>query len=155
MAARLRRQGRLHLESESAVMSETLSRVSARLVADNERVHCLPAHFGRHMLTFENRAYDFLRSFSPDYDGAYWRFYELSNGGFYMAPDLTPLLRIAVPSNGFEGTLSADAAGIGVCLFACSHLSFECRDARTCSATTSTSCVSTPRSMLRLPRSSQ
>jgi len=50
--------------------------------------------------------------------------YELSNGGFYMAPNVGPV-KFSVHSNGFEGTLSADAAGITVCLFAFSHLSFR------------------------------
>jgi hypothetical protein len=72
----------------------------------------------------ETAVYGFLRRFCPDYGGGYWRFYELSNGGFYMAPTM-PAVRIRVPSNGFEGTLSADAAGITVCLFVFSHLSFQ------------------------------
>ena len=33
--------------------------------------------------------------------------------------------RISVDTNGYEGEMSADAAGITVCLFACSHLSFR------------------------------
>jgi len=50
--------------------------------------------------------------------------YELSNGGFYMAPSCDPV-EFSVHSNGFEGSLSADAAGITVCLFTFSHLSFQ------------------------------
>jgi len=40
-----------------------------------------------------------------------------------MAPDRESF-RFCVNTNGYEGLLSADAAGITVCLFACSHLSF-------------------------------
>jgi len=50
--------------------------------------------------------------------------FELSNGGFYMAPSCDPV-EFSVHSNGFEGSLSADAAGITVCLFTFSHLSFQ------------------------------
>jgi hypothetical protein len=50
--------------------------------------------------------------------------FELSNGGFYMAPNSGPY-KFGVYSNGFEGTLSGDAAGITVCLFTFSHLSFQ------------------------------
>jgi hypothetical protein len=50
--------------------------------------------------------------------------YELSNGGFYMAPSCNPV-KFSVHTNGFEGTLSADGAGITACLFTFSHLSFQ------------------------------
>lgn len=49
---------------------------------------------------------------------------ELSNGGFYMRTGSDPV-DLRVPSNRFEGVMSADAAGITVCLFAYSHLSFQ------------------------------
>ena len=52
-----------------------------------------------------------------------WRFFELSNGGFYMTPP-EEAYDLVVDSNGFQGRMSADAAGITVCLFAFSHLSF-------------------------------
>ena len=41
-----------------------------------------------------------------------------------MAPSCDPV-EFSVHSNGFEGSLSADAAGITVCLFTFSHLSFQ------------------------------
>ena len=56
----------------------------------------------------------------------YWEYCELSNVGFYMAPRM-PAVRISIDSNGYEGHLSADAAGITVCLFVFSHLSFRNR----------------------------
>jgi hypothetical protein len=61
---------------------------------------------------------------APDYRGAFWQFYELDNGGFYMAPDRGTYRNI-IDTNHYEGTLSADAASITTCLFACSHLSFN------------------------------
>ena len=53
-----------------------------------------------------------------------WQFFELSNGGFYMSPP-EDSYELTIHSNGFRGHMSADAAGITVCLFAFSHLSFE------------------------------
>jgi hypothetical protein len=53
-----------------------------------------------------------------------WQFFELSNGGFYMSPP-EDRYELAIHGNGFRGHMSADAAGITVCLFAFSHLSFE------------------------------
>ena len=39
-----------------------------------------------------------------------------------------PNFSICVDGNGFEGSMSADAAGIAACLFALSHLSFQIPD---------------------------
>jgi hypothetical protein len=100
------------------------TRIEAYPVPEDARLGTLPRHFGRHMLTVEGRIYDLMAQFAKTYTGGLWRFVELSNGGFYMSPpDETYELRIH--SNGFEGRMSADAAGITVCLFTFSHLSFE------------------------------
>jgi hypothetical protein len=101
--------------------------VLAQRVEDTERMLALPRHFGPRLLIFEGAVYEFMRRFAAEYDGAYWQFYELSNGGFYMAPG-GRTFRFAVDSNGYAGEMSADAAGITVCLFACSHLSFRYSD---------------------------
>jgi hypothetical protein len=102
----------------------TSQRIEAYRVSEHARMGTLPRHFGRHMMTVEGKVYDLLREFSSDYTGGYWHFYELSNGGFYMAPTLETT-RLVVASNGFADQMSGDAAGITVCLFAFSHLSFE------------------------------
>jgi Antirestriction protein/HipA N-terminal domain len=61
---------------------------------------------------------------SQSYFGGCWRFFELSNGGFYMSPP-DDAYEICIDSNGFHGLMSADAAGIAVCLVSFSQLSFE------------------------------
>jgi len=106
----------------------TSQKIEAREVANDERLQTLPRHFGRHMLTVESAVYAFMRRLANQYSGGYWAFFELSNGGFYMAPECDTELSIGVDGNGFEGTMSADAAGITVCLFALSHLSFQIAD---------------------------
>jgi hypothetical protein len=85
----------------------------------------LPKHFGRDMLTVDYATYAFMRKLAKDYAGGYWTFFELSNGGFYMAPECETTFQVCVDSNGFDGAMSADAAGITACLFALSHLSFQ------------------------------
>lgn len=60
---------------------------------------------------------------SSDYRGGYWQFHELSNGGFYMAPEQAAPFQVEA-DNGFSGLLSPDAFGITVCLYAYSGLSF-------------------------------
>jgi hypothetical protein len=76
------------------------------------------------MMRFEAAVFNWMHRFAPDYWGGYWQFYDLSNGGFFMAPD-GGTHRVCIDSNGYAGTMSADAAGITTCLFACSHLSFH------------------------------
>lgn len=65
-----------------------------------------------------------MSRFARTYSGGYWRFFELSNGGFHMSPP-DEAYELCIDSNGFEGRMSADAAGITVCLFALSYLSFD------------------------------
>jgi hypothetical protein len=103
-------------------------KIEAREIPRGERLHILPRHFGRHMLTVEQAVYTFMRELSSDYTGGHWAYLELSNGGFYMAPSVPGPFNLCVETNGFEGSLSADAAGITACLFALSHLSFRVHD---------------------------
>jgi hypothetical protein len=65
---------------------------------------------------------------APDYDGGYWEFYCLCNGGFYMAPAADREFEVVAP-NGFVGRLSSDALGIAACLYAFSHASFSAETA--------------------------
>ena len=108
----------------------TSQKVEAREVGNDERMQMLPKHFGREMLTVEYAIYAFMRKLASEYKGGYWTFFELSNGGFYIAPECEGAFNICVDTNGFEGTMSADAAGITACLFALSHLSFQVEDER-------------------------
>ena len=98
--------------------------ITAAEVSEAKRLETLPKHFGSKALKVESYIFQYIRELAPAYQGGFWHFYELSNGGFYMAPAGNPL-RIEVLGNGFEGTMSADSAGITVCLFAYSHLSFR------------------------------
>jgi hypothetical protein len=98
--------------------------ITASEVSEGNRLEMLPKHFGNRALKVESYIFRYLRELAPAYQGGYWHFHELSNGGFYMAPAGDPL-RLEVLGNGFEGTLSAEAAGVTVCLFAYSHLSFK------------------------------
>jgi hypothetical protein len=93
--------------------------VTASLVASNRRLTFLPTYFGpRLMMRGESLVYAWLRRLSEDYNGGFWNYYELSNGGFYLAPELTGRLCLEVDGNGYSGELSADAAGIVATLFA-------------------------------------
>lgn len=98
--------------------------VIARRMEEAQRLSALPTAFGRHWLRFEQSVYAAMNELTKEYTGGYWDFYELSNGGFYMAPQQAAGFTFSVVGNGYEGHMSADAAGITACLFVLSHLSF-------------------------------
>lgn len=91
-----------------------------------EAARSLVAHrlFGIHFpIRLEPFVFHIAGHLAKDYAGGRWVFYRLSNGGFYMAPDVDRHFRVSC-DNHYEGTLSADALGIVACLYAYSHLSF-------------------------------
>jgi hypothetical protein len=74
-----------------SIASEPMSEiaVTAELVRPGSRLYALPRHFGAEfMLAVEREIVLALKELAADYCGGHWHFYELSNGGFYMAPDL-------------------------------------------------------------------
>ncbi len=80
--------------------------------------------FGMHFpMRLEPTVFDMAGRLAAEYQGGYWEFYALSNGGFYMAPKTGTIYGVSC-ENGFEGKLSADALGIAACLYAYSYLSF-------------------------------
>jgi hypothetical protein len=104
------------LDSQTSVLP-----TRATLVAEGDRLGCLPRHFGSAMLSFETSVYQFMELLCKDYTGGYWDYYELSNGGFFMAPSSATEWFFVCP-NRFEGSLSAVAAGIVACLYALGNL---------------------------------
>ena len=87
----------------------------------------LPLLFGRqHVLVAEMTVYHLMERLSPlDYRGGLWDFYERDGRPLYLAPTSKPRFQIVCDTNGYEGEVSADAAGIIATLFTCSHLSFR------------------------------
>ena len=103
--------------------------ITATRVADADRIRFLPAVFGRHMLAVEAVVYHVMGNLCREYSGGYWEFMRLSNGGGYLRP---PRGSFTIESpNGYAGTVSCDAIGIIVTLFALSELSFEPRATET------------------------
>lgn len=106
--------------------TQELTPVVANLVADGDRLSFLPTVFGPHlMIRGEALVFGWLDRLSEDYNGGYWHFYTLTNGGFYLAPSSDTSMRISVEGNGFDGEMSADAAGIVATFFALSQLTGE------------------------------
>ncbi len=96
--------------------------ITANLLPEESRMGFLPAIFGQAMMIGEGLVYCWMRNLSEDYQGGYWDYFKLSNGGFYMAPRTSKKFRVLVAGNYFEGELSADAAGIVATLYALCEL---------------------------------
>lgn len=108
--------------------------VKRQKVADDQRINHTADIFGiRFPLQIEPSIYQITETIAKEYDGGYWDFHQLSNGGFYMAPATDRQFQVCC-QNGFEGVLSADALGITACLHVYSHLSFSSQEvfAQTC-----------------------
>ena len=109
------------------------TQVTREAVPENQRLAITERFFGIHFpLQLEPVIYGITERMAEDYDGGYWEFQTLSNGGFYMAPSSDRVFHVTC-DNMFEGDLSADALGITACLYAYSNLSFaNGRFARVC-----------------------
>jgi len=104
--------------------NETTSTITRDLVPEQERSNFVEALFGiAFPLQLEPYVFNIAGALSGQYQGAYWNFYSLSDGGFYMAPEDDQEFNVRC-ENRFEGAMSADAFGIVCCMYAFSHLSF-------------------------------
>jgi hypothetical protein len=106
----------------------TTNHITATLVRAASRAQHTGKLFGIRFPFIESFVYDTAGSLSDAYDGGYWDYLALSNGGFYMRPT-APSAFPVICDNGFSGVLSADAFGITACLYAYSLLSFSPDDA--------------------------
>ena len=107
-------------------LSDTAVRL-ATLVPERRRQTFLPTMFGtRHLIIAENTLYNLMGWLSPqDYGGGLWDFYEQEGMPLYLVPTSRPRYRIVCETNGYEGEVPAEAAGIIATLFTLSHLSFS------------------------------
>lgn len=96
--------------------------IEKQLVNDNDRPDFLPTYCGSHFLHFETSVFAYADHFCPSYQGGYWEFYTLSNGGFYMQLATEETFSVTNDANYFSGELSADAFSIGINLYALNAL---------------------------------
>ena len=81
--------------------AQELIPLAAVLVDDEHRLDFLPTYFGpRLMMRGEALVYGWMRRLAEGYNGGFWNYYTLTNGGFYMAPVLGRL-RLEVDGNGY------------------------------------------------------
>lgn len=105
-------------------VSEEPTPITRALVPEDQRLDVTAELFGAHFpLCMEPTIYRIADQIAHDYNGGYWQFWRLSNGGFLMT--LEDDREFAVRCmNYWQGTMSADALGIVACLTAYSLLSF-------------------------------
>lgn len=98
--------------------------ITRQRLSEGKRLLHTARLFGIHFpLLVEPFVYAVTESMSNEYEGGYWEFYKLGNGGFYMAPTSNRYFPVK-SMNGYEGILSADALGITACLYTYSNLSY-------------------------------
>ena len=86
--------------------------MTRKQVPNNKRIQHTADLFGLNFpLHLEPFVYAITGSIADDYDGGYWEFYELSNGGFYMAPHSDTPFQVSC-ENGYEGELSVMPWGL-------------------------------------------
>lgn len=101
-------------------------KATATLVQEDQRWQFLPMVFGNAMLRAEALLFSYAESMSPDdYKYGSWNYYKIGNCSGYAAPARPERFRVCVFSNGFDGTMSNDAAGIVFTLFVLGQLAQE------------------------------
>jgi hypothetical protein len=111
----------------------TTTSIISTIVPESERMAVVDRIFGlSYVLKLEPMVFTMAEHLSSQYNGGYWQFQKLSNGGFYMAPRMDTIFDVSC-ENGFKGKMSADGLGICACMYAYSYLSFgDGRLAETC-----------------------
>lgn len=112
--------------------TSVITRQPATLISGEARLEFLPNLFGRSLLIIaENAVYGIMEKLSPlDYGGGFWGFYEHDGHPLFLAPKSKSRFRITGDITGFQGDVSAEAAGIIATMFAFSHLSFQFQSER-------------------------
>ncbi|UFH67321.1 antirestriction protein [Morganella morganii] len=113
----------------------TESAIAITLVPDEQRLDFWFNHFGavKGWATFEIVTFTTMGQFCEAYNGGYWEYCTLSNGGAFIYPDISedPLTLFNM-HNGNEAQVSCEAAGIAVCLILYSIWSFQTKSEVMC-----------------------
>ncbi|MED7793134.1 antirestriction protein [Klebsiella aerogenes] len=96
-------------------------------VEESDRLSFLPHLFGEDFMLAEAMVYALASRYMPDYQGGFWHFIRLPDGGGYMMPDGDRFL-VVNGENWFDRTVSADAAGIILTLLVLNRRSWTHHD---------------------------
>lgn len=108
-----------------SVANEAEFELTVTQVPDEQRIDFWPQYFGAipQWLLLEPHIFAWMDRFCEAYSGGIWSFYTLSNGGAFMAPDADcgDKWHLFNSMNGNGAEMSAEAAGIAVCLIEYSY----------------------------------
>lgn len=113
----------------------TESTIAVTLVPDEQRLDFWFNHFGavKGWTTFEIVTFTTFGQFCEAYNGGYWEYCILSNGGAFIYPDISEeALTLFNMHNGNEAQVSCEAAGIVVFLILYSIWSFQTKSELMC-----------------------
>lgn len=94
---------------------------SAVIVHENDRSAFFPKHFGKMLMKAEQFMYTFSDKHLYGYDGGFWDYYELPNGGFFVRFNFEGTMRFSYPENYTECNVNAEEYGIIVTMFLISN----------------------------------
>lgn len=80
-------------------------------VEESDRLSFMPYMFGADFMLAELQVYALATKLIPEYDGGFWHYIRLPEGGGYMMPDCGRV-HLVNSENWFDRIVSADAAGI-------------------------------------------
>lgn len=98
--------------------------ITASIVPEKERLDFYPS-ITNNFATLEALVYNVSDDILEAYHGAYWEFVKLSNGGRFAYPVIDTPVTVVNPINQHKETLSAEAAGICVWVFALGLVRFR------------------------------
>lgn len=114
--------------TENTETEQAVERIIEKLVPENERITFLSNKFKNSLESiqlFELNLYQMAMSQSKEYQGGYWHFVNLSNGGFYLYPDESDDFRFSVNSpNYFSANLSPKGFGVYLTMLMLNQLSW-------------------------------
>lgn len=91
--------------------------IAKKEVTGSARGKFLVNHFGRHFMRADNMMFNFSKRHLVGFEGAYWHFYELDNGGFLIVPDFKDQMKLVIPSNYTDMQVDAETYGTILTLY--------------------------------------
>lgn len=103
-----------------------MNTIQKTIVPENKRPDFLPSKLPTGFMQFESLAYAVADKLCESYSGGYWEFVDLSNGGFFMYPQISDNGKLTIScDNYFEGELDEEVAGIVFTLYAVSSIDHD------------------------------
>ena len=96
-------------------------KIVAEVIKGKRRSSALPKYFASDFAIMEHSIFSLMEMLCESYNGGYWEFVALDNECFFMYPSSDQNFVLHGFANGNEGSVSAEAAGIVVCLYAYNH----------------------------------